>query len=107
MRKTGVGGSLDAVSWRHWPDPVAAVEEARRQSRRVVVVEQGAGAVDWREADLSGPMLLVLGHERAGVRDSVVEQADQIVALPVRGVTNSLNVATCASVLLYGALATL
>jgi tRNA G18 (ribose-2'-O)-methylase SpoU len=46
-----------------------------------------------------------LGHERQGVRDDLLALADAVAELPVRGITNSLNVATCASVLLYEILA--
>ena len=103
--KTGVGGSLETVPWAHHADPSGAVRAERAAGRRVVVAEQGEGAADWREADYGTSTVLVLGHERAGVRDSLVRQADEVVSLPVRGITNSLNVAMCASVLLYEMLA--
>ena len=101
MAKTGVGGSLEVVPWRHWEDPVPEVERLRAQGWRIVVVEQGEGTVGWREADYGARTVLIFGHERKGVRDELIERADVIVELPVRGITNSLNVATCASVLLY------
>lgn len=105
IEKTAVGGSLEAVPWRHLPDPTAAVHAERVAGRRIVVAEQGDGARSWREADYGERTVLVLGHERAGVRDSLLALADEVVTVPVRGVTNSLNLATCASVLLYEMLA--
>jgi len=101
IAKTGVGGSLDVVAWRHLIDPVPAVKRLRARGWRVVVMEQGEGSVPWRRADLGVPMVLVLGHEREGVRDGLLALADEIVELPVRGKTNSLNVALCASAVLY------
>jgi len=35
------------------------------------------------------------------VRDALLEQADHVAELPVRGITNSLNVAMIASIVLY------
>ncbi|MFV1959557.1 MAG: TrmH family RNA methyltransferase, partial [Planctomycetota bacterium] len=101
ITKTGVGGSLDVVAWRHLVDPVPAVKRLRTRGWRVVVMEQGEGSVPWRRADLGLPLVLVLGHEREGVRDGLIDVADEIVDLPVRGITNSLNVALCASAVLY------
>jgi len=104
LRKTGVGGSLDVLPWRYFFDPVPALARLRAEGWRIVVVEQGEGAVPWREAALEPPVALVFGHERAGVGDRLIEVADQVADLPVRGITNSLNVALCASAVLYAVL---
>lgn len=101
MEKTAVGGSLAALPWERWEDPVPAVVRARASGRRVVCVEQGQGSVRWDQAQYGQESLLIFGHERLGIREALLEQADEIVELPVRGVTNSLNVATCASAVLY------
>jgi 23S rRNA (guanosine2251-2'-O)-methyltransferase len=105
IRRTAVGGSLDALPWRHVGDPVPAVRRQRAEGWRVVVLEQGEGSTPWRRVDWGTPLVLVFGHERAGVRDGLLELADDVAELPVRGVTNSLNVALCASATLYEVLA--
>ena len=103
MEKTGVGGSLEAVPWRHVPDAFEAARAKKAQGWRIVAVEQGDPAVALHEVDFGARAMLVLGHERAGVRDSILGIADQVVSLPVYGITNSLNIATCAAVVLYHA----
>jgi tRNA G18 (ribose-2'-O)-methylase SpoU len=105
MLKTAVGGSLDALPWQHIEDPVPAVASRRAAGWRVVVVEQGEGSTPWCDVDYGSRTVLVFGHERAGVRDALVDLAHEVAELPVRGVTNSLNVATCASAVLYEILA--
>jgi 23S rRNA (guanosine2251-2'-O)-methyltransferase len=101
IAKTAVGGSLDVVPWQHVEDPVPAVRALKDEGWRIVVVEQGEGAQSWREAEYGERTVVVFGHERNGVRDDLLALADGIVDLPVRGITNSLNVATCAAVVLY------
>lgn len=101
IRKTGVGGSLDVLPWRHLEDPVPEVTRLQQEGWTVAVLEQGEGTTPWRVADYGEKTVLVFGHERRGVRDELVTLADTIVELPVRGITNSLNVATCASAVLY------
>lgn len=101
MHKTGVGGSLEVVPWRHLQNPVPEVRRLRQEGWTVVVMEQGEGSTPWRQVDYGRRTVLVLGHERAGVRDDLIELAHAVAELPVRGITNSLNVATCAGAVLY------
>jgi tRNA G18 (ribose-2'-O)-methylase SpoU len=101
LQKTGVGGSLDVVPWRHLPDPAPEIARLKDEGWHVAVLEQGDGTVPWRAARLATPLVLVLGHERVGVRDDLLALADEVVELPVRGITNSLNVAVCAGAVLY------
>ncbi len=101
IRKTGVGGSVEVLPWRHVDDPIAEVQRLKQQGWRVVVLEQGSGSVQWNDADLCTPLALVFGHEREGVTDEIIMLADEISELPVRGITNSLNVALCAAAVLY------
>ena len=101
IAKTGVGGSVDVLPWRHFEDPVPAVKALKDEGWRVVALEQGEGSRHWRDVDYGTKTVLVLGHERAGVGEPLLALADEIAELPVRGITNSLNVVTCASAVLY------
>ena len=42
-----------------------------------------------------------LSGERSGVSPEVIEAADAVVAIPMLGMANSLNVATAAAILIY------
>ncbi|MGH8428128.1 MAG: 23S rRNA (guanosine(2251)-2'-O)-methyltransferase RlmB [Gammaproteobacteria bacterium] len=55
------------------------------------------------QADLGGPLALVLGAEEAGLRRLTRERLDAVVALPMCGVVESLNVAVACGALLYEA----
>ena len=48
-------------------------------------------AVLYTEADLSGPIGLVVGSEGSGVGRLVRERCDGAIALPMRGKVESLN----------------
>lgn len=47
---------------------------------------------------------LVFGNELVGVDTKVLEVCDHLVAVPTHGIKNSLNVATCASIIIWEAL---
>jgi TrmH family RNA methyltransferase len=57
----------------------------------------------YTDADLTGPLALVLGSETGGL--TAAWRADEIeaVRLPMHGVADSLNVSVSAAILLYEA----
>ncbi len=103
--KTAVGGSLQTVPWEKHDDPLPRIRELRQAGHQLVVFEQCEGSLPYREVPYHFPLLAVFGHERDGVRDELLCEADYVAELPVRGITNSLNVAMTASIVLYELLA--
>ena len=69
-----------------------------------VVGTAGEAERDLYAADLAGPLAIVLGAEGRGMRRLTGESCDFTVRLPMRGVTESLNVSVAAGVVLYEAL---
>jgi 23S rRNA (guanosine2251-2'-O)-methyltransferase len=61
------------------------------------------GGEPWDTVDWKGPVALVMGSEGKGLRPRVESSCDRLVALPLNGRIESLNVATATSALLYEA----
>ena len=55
------------------------------------------------EADLSGPVALVMGAEDRGMRRLTRENCDDLVKLPMNGSVSSLNVSVATGIVLYEA----
>lgn len=53
------------------------------------------------DADLSGPLVVVVGNEGKGLGKLVKEKCDFLVSVPMMGKINSLNVSVAAAVILY------
>jgi 23S rRNA (guanosine2251-2'-O)-methyltransferase len=63
-----------------------------------------AAGVPYGQPDYGGKVVLVLGAEGKGLRPRVASSCDELVALPVNGRVESLNVSTAAAALVYGIL---
>ena len=59
------------------------------------------GAVPLTGVDLTPPVTIVLGAERAGLPDELLEACDTVVAIPMPGDAESLNVAAAGAIALY------
>jgi 23S rRNA (guanosine2251-2'-O)-methyltransferase len=89
--------------------PVAVVTNLARYLNEVkgadlwVYAAEGTARQTMWQADLSGGLALVLGAEGRGLRPLVRKACDDAVAIPLAGMTESLNVSVAAAVLLYEA----
>jgi 23S rRNA (guanosine2251-2'-O)-methyltransferase len=63
-----------------------------------------ADGIPYERPDYRGRVVLVLGSEGRGLRPRVESSCDELVALPMRGRIESLNVSAAAAALIYGVL---
>ena len=78
-----------------------ALSAARDVGREVVGSDSDGD--DFRRSPLGPSSVLVLGSEGEGLRPRVRRACDRVVAIPMRGRVDSLNVSVAAGVLLFGA----
>jgi len=80
------------------------LERARTQGMRIVAMTEKADTL-LPDADLSGPLVIVVGAEDEGISDAVLRMADQLVRIPMAGDIGSLNVSVAAGIALHAVLA--
>ncbi|MDQ2786222.1 MAG: 23S rRNA (guanosine(2251)-2'-O)-methyltransferase RlmB [Chloroflexota bacterium] len=80
---------------------VRAVEQAKEAGAWVIAAEAAPDAVPPASADLTGPLVLVIGSEGQGIGRLLRETCDLTVRIPLVGKVGSLNAATAGSILLY------
>ncbi|MFM7361535.1 MAG: 23S rRNA (guanosine(2251)-2'-O)-methyltransferase RlmB, partial [Cyanobium sp.] len=77
-----------------------SLDTLKQEGYRVIGLA-GEGTVSLEEADLSGPLVLVTGSEADGLSMLTRRSCDQLVRIPLRGATPSLNAAVATALLLY------
>lgn len=95
-------GSVLGVPLVDATDPAAALDALRAAGRRIYGTA-ASGGTQCFEADLSGPLALVLGSEAHGVPSTLHAHLDDRLTIPMIGAGESLNVAVAGSVLLFEA----
>jgi 23S rRNA (guanosine2251-2'-O)-methyltransferase len=102
VRKVAAGAA-EVVPFVQVTNLVRCLESLKKQGLWVVGTEGEAGR-DLFAAELTGPLVIVMGGEGRGMRRLTGEACDYTVRLPMQGVTESLNVSVATGVVLYEAL---
>ena len=87
--------------------PVVQVTNLARTIEELQAKGVWVGAADmdgdtYYEANLTGPIAIVIGNEGKGVGRLVKEKCDFVLSIPMYGKINSLNASNAAAVLMYG-----
>ena len=85
-------------------DLAGALADLHARGVRIAGSEADA-AMTARQADLRGPLAIVIGSEGQGLGPAIRRRCDLFMRIPMRGAIGSLNAAVAGSVLLYEAVA--
>lgn len=75
----------------------------KKQNIKVCATLPGAKTL-YSQADLKGPLAVIVGSEQAGLSKFWVEHSNLSVKIPMLGAADSLNVATTAAIIIYEAI---
>jgi 23S rRNA (guanosine2251-2'-O)-methyltransferase len=78
----------------------ATLAELHERGLRLVAADQDAPTVAW-DADLGGPLVVVVGSEGSGLSGTTRRRCDLLVRFPMAGRIASLNAATAGALLLF------
>lgn len=94
-------GAEETVPWDHCEDTQECLTQLKCEGVRVVALEQDARSVPYTTLSLNTPTVLVLGEEVEGLPKEVLDMADVIIEIPMRGSKESLNVSVAAGIAMY------
>ena len=97
-------GAVEHLQLAPVDDLAGALADLHARGLRVVGAD-GDAPLTAREADLRGPVAIVVGSEGRGLSAAVRRRCDLLVRIPMHGRIESLNAAVAGSILLYEAAA--
>jgi 23S rRNA (guanosine2251-2'-O)-methyltransferase len=96
-RVSHVSMGADHVMPVLWQSSERVIEGARALGYRIVALEDVGREAPW-EAQLTGPLVLVVGNEREGLPRSLLDRCDSVIAVPMAGFVPSYNVQAALSI---------
>lgn len=100
LEKTALG-ALETVESEHYDSTKEAIEELKQKDIPIYSVELTKDAKNFQQIKYPKEIAIVLGHEKRGVDEEILKLSDEKIYIPMRGFKKSLNVANCASIVLY------
>ncbi len=96
-------GAVENISIATVPNLVSVMRELKKLGLWVVGADIKAESTCF-EADLTGPLALVMGSEGEGLHRLVRDTCDSLVRIPMFGKVSSLNVSVATALIIYEAL---
>ena len=75
----------------------------RERGFQLIAADLSDRAVDYREIDYTLPTALMIGTELFGVSEEALAESDRQIVIPMKGMTQSLNVSVACAIVLYEA----
>lgn len=94
-------GALEYVPVARVTNLSATIKQLKEKGLWVYAADMDG--TPYKQADLTGPLALVIGSEGSGVSRLVRENCDGILSIPMKGNVNSLNASVAAAVLIFEA----
>ena len=100
ITKTAIGAEA-FVPWEHADDPLPLLEQLRSEGWQIAALELAAHAQPIDAFHPGDRVCLVVGHELDGVPAPLLARSDVVLAIPMLGRKESLNVAVAAGIALH------
>ena len=98
--KTALGAEC-FVPWEYYRQAWRLLEKLKAAGMQIVALEQTKKSINYRKLKPRFPLALVVGNEVKGLSKGVLKYADKIIAIPMYGQKESLNVAVAAGIAIY------
>lgn len=100
VTKTALGAEK-FIPWEYHRQTWRLLEKLRKDRVQIVALEQTKKSVNYRRFRPKFPMALVMGNEVGGLSRKILKYADKIIAIPMYGRKESLNVAVAAGIAIF------
>lgn len=100
IAKVALGAEL-SIPWTQVLSAVEALTQLKKEGYTILALEKTDGAVSLFEYEAPEKFALFVGNEVDGVPPDVLSLCDEVIAIPMRGIKESLNVSVATGIALY------
>ena len=83
------------------PNTLESLQKIKNRGYKILAVSPEKNAVMLPDYQIQSPIALVFGTEKEGVSDEFLDFADETLAIPMYGFTESFNVSVAAAICMY------
>ncbi len=101
LEKTALGAT-EMIKSEHYDTTQEALEEIEDLGIPIYSIEIGEDAENFQKIKYPNEIAIIFGHEKRGISEEIINKyCDKEIMIPMRGMKESLNVANCATAILY------
>jgi len=100
IAKTALGAEK-YISWQKIDNIDNILSEFRKNKYSIYAVEQNENSIPLPDFAPLKKLVLIVGNEVTGVEQDVVSQCDGVLAIPMKGLKESFNVAQAGAMAMY------
>jgi len=100
IKKTALGAEK-IIPWEHTCQSWRVIEKLKKKGFQIIALEQTKESIDYKKIKPKFPLVLIVGNEINGVSKNLLNRTDKIIALPMQGQKESLNVAVATGIAVY------
>ena len=97
-------GSQKWVKLNNHSSSIDAAKILKKRGFKLFGTTLNKKSIDYRKLDFTQNTCFVLGAEKWGLSDDLIEEVDECIYIPMYGMVQSLNVSVAASILLFEAI---
>jgi len=97
---TASAGALSSLPVHRSPNLKLTIDYLKESGLRIVAATE-KGTTSYYDAELTGPLAIIMGSEEDGVSGEYLRRCDETLIIPMKGSIGSLNVSVAAGILLF------
>lgn len=100
ISKTALGAE-EFIPWEFYKDPINLVKKLKKNKVKIIALERAEGGKNIFDFKSKCSCCLIVGNEIEGVPSELLELADELLEIPMKGIKESLNVSVAFGIGIY------
>jgi len=85
-------GAEKSIEWEYFKTTEEAIKKLKKEKFQIIALEQSENSIDYKKVKAKNKIAIILGEEVHGLNKKVLDLADVVMEIPMRGIKESLNV---------------